>query len=312
MFIDKNLAQPYDNTLTYSVGNVVIYDKKMYQCIEAIDTEEGFDSSKWKQIYLMNLLNNIGSKLEILALTAFGNGSAEYTEYPSEYFSITTKTNQTITLTCIKAVTGKVIGMCSNNYATGYTFTLKHNDTSLSSVIVSTTTDTYYFDTNGNKVDFAVGDTLTMTASTANNRNDFHIFIYKEDVNLVNDTAGIQYTACLNVWGGALVGAIVNDNFISDYSSNNIDTQFTINVTGTLKIQLAYRKVTDTDTTGAGTVYVNGTSVETFTGIGENAAPQSQESIKTFSLNVNEGDIIKITFSSSSANSNNKVFLLTM
>ena len=37
----------YDNTATYSVGDKVVYDNKIYECNTAISTAEDFDSSKW-------------------------------------------------------------------------------------------------------------------------------------------------------------------------------------------------------------------------------------------------------------------------
>lgn len=45
----KNLAGLYDSTLTYSIGEVVIYNNKLYRCSTAITTPEAWDSTHWTQ-----------------------------------------------------------------------------------------------------------------------------------------------------------------------------------------------------------------------------------------------------------------------
>ena len=42
-----NLANAYDPTLTYSVGDLVTQDGKLYQCITQVSTPEAFDINKW-------------------------------------------------------------------------------------------------------------------------------------------------------------------------------------------------------------------------------------------------------------------------
>lgn len=41
----------YDNSLTYSVGDLTIYNNRIYECIEEATTEE-FDSGKWELVPL--------------------------------------------------------------------------------------------------------------------------------------------------------------------------------------------------------------------------------------------------------------------
>lgn len=55
--VDKGLsaiiiADNYNNTQTYVVGDYVIYSKKLYKCITAIDAPEEFDSEKWLEVQL--------------------------------------------------------------------------------------------------------------------------------------------------------------------------------------------------------------------------------------------------------------------
>lgn len=46
--IDSNaIAEPYDTTVTYSVGAVVTYQSQRYRCIEAVLVAEPFDATKW-------------------------------------------------------------------------------------------------------------------------------------------------------------------------------------------------------------------------------------------------------------------------
>lgn len=41
------ISDAYDNTKTYAVGDIVIYNNVLYKCITAITTAEDFDSTKW-------------------------------------------------------------------------------------------------------------------------------------------------------------------------------------------------------------------------------------------------------------------------
>lgn len=40
-------SDTYDNTSTYAVGDMVIYNNVIYECNTAITTAEDFDSTKW-------------------------------------------------------------------------------------------------------------------------------------------------------------------------------------------------------------------------------------------------------------------------
>lgn len=43
----------YDNQKTYMVGNLVVYNHTIYECITAVTTAEEFDSSKWQVVPLL-------------------------------------------------------------------------------------------------------------------------------------------------------------------------------------------------------------------------------------------------------------------
>ena len=44
---DSSIAPLYDNTSTYAVGDIVVYENELYKCKTAIGTAEDFDPTKW-------------------------------------------------------------------------------------------------------------------------------------------------------------------------------------------------------------------------------------------------------------------------
>ena len=44
------IADAYDPTSTYALGDVVVYDHKLYQCISAISTAEAWTAAHWQQV----------------------------------------------------------------------------------------------------------------------------------------------------------------------------------------------------------------------------------------------------------------------
>jgi len=49
------IAPVYDSSLTYAVGDVVIYQNDLYQCNMAIDTAEAWDATHWTQVKVTEL-----------------------------------------------------------------------------------------------------------------------------------------------------------------------------------------------------------------------------------------------------------------
>lgn len=45
--VDNIGGEEYDDTATYEVGDIVKYQGQLYICIEAVETAEDFDSTKW-------------------------------------------------------------------------------------------------------------------------------------------------------------------------------------------------------------------------------------------------------------------------
>lgn len=51
-----NFAPVYNDTTTYSVDDVVTYNGILYKCTTAVTTAESFDSAKWTQTTIIELL----------------------------------------------------------------------------------------------------------------------------------------------------------------------------------------------------------------------------------------------------------------
>ena len=54
--MDKNIANPYSNQDTYAVGDFVIYRTVLYKCTTAVSVAEDFDSTKWTQAKVSDLV----------------------------------------------------------------------------------------------------------------------------------------------------------------------------------------------------------------------------------------------------------------
>ena len=60
-------SDTYDSSKTYNIGDIVVFENKIYTCKTAITTAEAFNSEKWQQICLRDLI--IGLKEEIVDIT---------------------------------------------------------------------------------------------------------------------------------------------------------------------------------------------------------------------------------------------------
>lgn len=69
----KNLAQPYDDTVIYSIGDKVIYDNKLYSCLVNMSAAESWDSTHWMQITVANGFVNLTGTQTISGQKTFDN-----------------------------------------------------------------------------------------------------------------------------------------------------------------------------------------------------------------------------------------------
>lgn len=49
----------YDSTSTYTIGSIVVYQNKIYKCITAVEEAEEFDNTKWIEISIRELINDL-------------------------------------------------------------------------------------------------------------------------------------------------------------------------------------------------------------------------------------------------------------
>lgn len=57
---NQNIAEDYDDTLTYSVGDYVIYNGLLYKCDTAVSTAEAFDPTKWTHVVVTDEMGSGG------------------------------------------------------------------------------------------------------------------------------------------------------------------------------------------------------------------------------------------------------------
>jgi len=65
--VTKVIANKYEPTQTYVVGDYVIYADKLYRCTTAIETPEAFDNTKWTNVKLANEVQTINEALPLKA-----------------------------------------------------------------------------------------------------------------------------------------------------------------------------------------------------------------------------------------------------
>jgi len=57
---NQNLALPFNTSQTYEIGDFVIYEENLYQCITAIDTPAAWDSTKWTRALITDVMEQGG------------------------------------------------------------------------------------------------------------------------------------------------------------------------------------------------------------------------------------------------------------
>lgn len=60
-----NLAEFYDDTATYSVGDYVVYEGILYKCDTAVTVAETFDPTKWTQVAITDEMGGGGGVDEL-------------------------------------------------------------------------------------------------------------------------------------------------------------------------------------------------------------------------------------------------------
>jgi hypothetical protein len=76
---NQNIAENYDDTLTYSVGDYVIYNGLLYKCDTAVSTAETFDPTKWTHVVVTDEMGSGGGSG---SLDAVETNSDAYVQLP--------------------------------------------------------------------------------------------------------------------------------------------------------------------------------------------------------------------------------------
>lgn len=110
------VAPNYDNTATYAVGDIVLYNGSLYKCTTAVATAEDFDNTKWTSIVIADTIEDVEIiKGEIPAQASSSNQLADKAFVNS---SIATNTANFIgtfaNVTALRAYAGTVT---NNDYA---------------------------------------------------------------------------------------------------------------------------------------------------------------------------------------------------
>ena len=77
-------GENYDNTKTYALGDIVIYQGQLYVCTTAISIAEDFDSTKWTAINLIEIIDNLeplpvgGTQGQVLTKNSSQDGDASW------------------------------------------------------------------------------------------------------------------------------------------------------------------------------------------------------------------------------------------
>lgn len=81
--IEDDLADAYDSTATYAVGDWCIRNGKLYECITAITTAEPFDSTKWRRVTVAELKSNLTNLNKVkttgTAILGLNDAGTDYT-----------------------------------------------------------------------------------------------------------------------------------------------------------------------------------------------------------------------------------------
>lgn len=181
-----SLAPAYDQTLTYDVGDLVMYETVLYKCITAITVAEAWDSTKWERAYLSE--------------NAGGGGNANVTEITyAQYQALTPaeKANGTI-----------------------YAVTNDPNDSSGGGIGFSTAevnTGVTWID--GNDI---YQKTISFDPAITVNQNDWtNLAISSTGIDVLIDAIASNTGVC---WGCINISKAVHSGYLSALTSRNGDS----------------------------------------------------------------------------------------
>ncbi len=73
---NQNIAEAYDDTAAYAVGDYVIYDGLLYKCDTAVSSAETFDPTKWTHVVVTDEMGSGGGSGSLDAIETTSNAYA--------------------------------------------------------------------------------------------------------------------------------------------------------------------------------------------------------------------------------------------
>ena len=110
----SNIANEYDPTSTYSIGDCVLYQKVLYQCNTDISVAEAWDSTHWDEVKAVD----VGSDVESLNDLSDVNISGSAVQGRNIYYNATSgKWEQRVYLSAVTSSGDTVVDIGRNNSA---------------------------------------------------------------------------------------------------------------------------------------------------------------------------------------------------
>lgn len=99
-----DIAQAYDSTATYAVGDYCIHDNVLYKCSTAISTAEAWTAAHWTAVVVMDEVSDLEAKVDANAVLAkvYIVTTPAFTSLPYTYPASGTDNNITTDMVCIK------------------------------------------------------------------------------------------------------------------------------------------------------------------------------------------------------------------
>lgn len=174
--VDNIGGEEYDNTATYEEGDIVKYQGQLYICIEAIETAEDWDSTKWSETDVLSSAGGnevtIGTSADITSKTKIFIDESEGTDTYSEVVN-SLSGDEIAKAPSVRAVNGALgtINTSIDNIVEnleGMKFITKLSVSDTFKVKVNTTTFTlgYVFDADGDIFEFHINQVHTIFINT--------------------------------------------------------------------------------------------------------------------------------------------------
>lgn len=184
-----SLAPAYDQTSTYAVGDLVMYETVLYKCITAITVAEAWDSTKWERAYLSE--------------NAGGGGNANVTEITySQYSALTPAEKANGTIYCVTNDPND----SSSGGGGGVNFSTAEQDTGITW-------------TDGSKV---YQKTISFSPAVTVSQNDWtNLAVPSTGIDTLIDAIASNTSVC---WGCINVSKAVHSGYLSALTSRNGDS----------------------------------------------------------------------------------------